>query len=81
MAVGWLIIYGALLQIIQARFAQVMGTFGWKTLMAAYYAYLHEGQRTTAFFQVLPSAADLAIIRTTGRKALPQPVHKQAAPK
>ena len=59
------------LRLIQASLAQVMGTFSCKTFMAAYYMHFHEGQRywqplgrrTTAIFQVLPSAADLANYR------------------
>ena len=31
-----MILYVALLRLIQARLAQVMGAFGWKTFIAAY---------------------------------------------
>ena len=90
MAVGWvrqqLILYGALLRLIQARFVQVTGTSVWKTLMAAYYTHFHEGQRYwRRWANVRRHSSKSCPVRpislTTGRNALPQLVHKQAAPK
>ena len=81
MAVGWvrqqLILYSALLRLIQARFAQVTGTFGWKTLMAAYYTHFHEGQRYWRRWANVrrhssKSCPAPPISLTTGRNALPK---------